>query len=66
MCVMPSEATDSVNICISHSKLTMEISCLAIFHCVREVLDFLKGEPFSQFLESPYFTRYLQWKALEK
>ena len=34
--------------------------------CKWEVLDFLKGEPFSQFLESPYFTRYLQWKALEK
>lgn len=42
-------------------------SPLTLFReCEREVLEFLKGEPFSNFLHSPYFVRYLQWKALEQ
>ncbi|KAG5446546.1 G protein-coupled receptor kinase 5 [Clonorchis sinensis] len=32
----------------------------------RELEDYLEGEPFSCFLNSLYFDRYLQWKALEK
>lgn len=30
------------------------------------VKEFLAGEPFSQFEESMYFHRYLQWKWLER
>ena len=29
-------------------------------------MEFLKGEPFGHFLDSPYFMRYLQWKGLER
>ena len=40
---------------------------LTLFNgCEREVLEFLKGEPFRNFLDSPYFVRYIQWKALEQ
>lgn len=28
--------------------------------------DFLKGEPFSDYLNSPFFYRFLQWKEYEK
>lgn len=28
--------------------------------------DFLKGKPFSDYLESPYFYKFLQWKEYEK
>lgn len=28
--------------------------------------DFLKGRPFSEYLKSPYFYRFLQWKEHEK
>jgi G protein-coupled receptor kinase len=34
--------------------------------CKKQVMEFLKGEPFTQFLDSPYFMRYLQWKAMER
>lgn len=28
--------------------------------------DFLKGKPFAEYLESPYFYKFLQWKEYEK
>lgn len=28
--------------------------------------DFLRGEPFSEYLKSPFFYRFLQWKEFEK
>ncbi|XP_029301655.1 LOW QUALITY PROTEIN: rhodopsin kinase 2-like [Cottoperca gobio] len=28
--------------------------------------DFLRGKPFSEFLDSPFFYKYLQWKEYEK
>lgn len=34
--------------------------------CMAAVKTFLAGEPFSQFQESMYFHRYLQWKWLER
>lgn len=33
--------------------------------CVVPVKSFLAGEPFSEFEQSMYFHRYLQWKWLE-
>lgn len=33
--------------------------------CVNAVKSFLEGEPFSEFEDSMYFHRYLQWKWLE-
>ena len=35
------------------------------FH-FRVVREYLSTEPFSDFLESMYFKRYLQWKWLER
>nr|XP_046245724.1 rhodopsin kinase grk7-b [Scatophagus argus] len=29
-------------------------------------MDFLRGEPFSEYLKSPFFYRFLQWKEYEK
>ena len=50
-----------------HSEKGAVGSPLTIFKdCTRDVLEFLKGEPFRTFLDSPYFLRYLQWKALEQ
>ncbi|XP_063707413.1 G protein-coupled receptor kinase 2 [Culicoides brevitarsis] len=34
--------------------------------CVNAVKSFLEGEPFSEFEDSMYFHRYLQWKWLER
>ena len=33
--------------------------------CVRSIKQFLRNEPFRQFVKSMYFQRYLQWKWLE-
>ncbi|KAH8878047.1 G protein-coupled receptor kinase 5 [Schistosoma japonicum] len=39
----------------------------ALFCPILKILeDFLRGSPFSEFLNSVYFCRYLQWKWLEK
>ncbi|CAH8500455.1 unnamed protein product [Schistosoma turkestanicum] len=38
-----------------------------LFRAILKVLeDFLRDSPFSEFLNSVYFSRYLQWKWLEK
>ncbi|XP_047451055.1 rhodopsin kinase grk7-b isoform X2 [Mugil cephalus] len=29
-------------------------------------MDFLKGKPFSEYMQSPFFNRFLQWKEYEK
>ena len=34
--------------------------------CLSIVKNYLANEPFSEFLESMYFHRYLQWKWLER
>lgn len=34
--------------------------------CVRVVHHFLSGKPFEEYQESPYFSRFLQWKWLER
>ncbi|XP_028015494.2 G protein-coupled receptor kinase 4 isoform X1 [Eptesicus fuscus] len=34
--------------------------------CVRVVHRFLSGKPFEEYQESPYFSRFLQWKWLER
>ncbi|XP_070540653.1 G protein-coupled receptor kinase 5-like [Ptychodera flava] len=37
-----------------------------LFHdCAKEIRDYLSGQPFKDFLDSMYFSRYLQWKWLE-
>jgi len=32
----------------------------------REVKDFLGGKPFEDYQQTMYFSRYLQWKWLER
>lgn len=34
--------------------------------CLSVVKNYLASEPFSEFLQSMYFHRYLQWKWLER
>ncbi|XP_019567077.2 G protein-coupled receptor kinase 4 isoform X6 [Rhinolophus sinicus] len=34
--------------------------------CVRVVHSYLSGEPFEEYQESPHFSRFLQWKWLER
>lgn len=34
--------------------------------CMRVVHSYLSGEPFEEYQESPYFSRFLQWKWLER
>ncbi|GCB65725.1 hypothetical protein scyTo_0011906 [Scyliorhinus torazame] len=41
--------------------------CKEIFtECVKAVHDYLSGEPFTEYQESMYFSRFLQWKWLER
>lgn len=37
-----------------------------IFTIFRAISNYLSGEPFSEFLQSMYFSRFLQWKFLER
>jgi G protein-coupled receptor kinase len=34
--------------------------------CRQKVREFLSGQPLIDFIDSPYYWRYLQWKSLEK
>ena len=36
------------------------------FSFFRAVRDFLSGQPLIDFVESPYYWRFLQWKTLER
>ena len=36
------------------------------FYFFRAVRDFLSGQPLIDFVESPYYWRFLQWKTLER
>ncbi|XP_073760218.1 G protein-coupled receptor kinase 5 isoform X2 [Callorhinus ursinus] len=41
--------------------------CKELFSaCAQSVHDYLKGEPFHEYLDSMYFDRFLQWKWLER
>ncbi|XP_065779499.1 G protein-coupled receptor kinase 5 isoform X3 [Muntiacus reevesi] len=41
--------------------------CKELFSaCVQSVHDYLRGEPFHEYLDSMYFDRFLQWKWLER
>ncbi|XP_055447530.1 G protein-coupled receptor kinase 5 isoform X2 [Psammomys obesus] len=41
--------------------------CKELFSaCAQSVHDFLKGDPFHEYLDSMYFDRFLQWKWLER
>ncbi|EHB13422.1 G protein-coupled receptor kinase 5 [Heterocephalus glaber] len=41
--------------------------CKELFSaCVQSVHDYLRGEPFHEYLHSMYFDRFLQWKWLER
>ncbi|XP_004428184.1 PREDICTED: G protein-coupled receptor kinase 5 isoform X1 [Ceratotherium simum simum] len=41
--------------------------CKEVFSaCVQSVHDYLRGEPFHEYLDSMYFDRFLQWKWLER
>lgn len=49
-----------------HESVTQNNSSRDLFNkCTEVVKEFLSKEPFSEFLESMYFKRYLQWKWLE-
>ncbi|XP_077204897.1 rhodopsin kinase GRK7 [Paroedura picta] len=37
-----------------------------IILAMEEARDFLKGKPFEEFQNSPYFEKFLQWKAFER
>ncbi|XP_028716591.1 G protein-coupled receptor kinase 5 isoform X4 [Peromyscus leucopus] len=41
--------------------------CKELFSaCAQSVHDYLKGDPFHEYLDSMYFDRFLQWKWLER
>ena len=40
--------------------------CVCYRPCVKQVKNFLSGDPFKEFRMSMYFHRYLQWKYLER
>nr|XP_023494212.1 G protein-coupled receptor kinase 5 isoform X2 [Equus caballus] len=41
--------------------------CKELFSaCAQSVHDYLRGEPFHEYLDSMYFDRFLQWKWLER
>ena len=39
---------------------------VTLVHLFSVVRDFLSGQPFISYMESPYYLRYLQWKSLER
>ncbi|CAG5124273.1 unnamed protein product, partial [Candidula unifasciata] len=46
--------------------MSQKKSCKALFdNCSKMVREYLSKEPFSDFLESMYFQRFMQWKWLE-
>ncbi|XP_040275113.1 G protein-coupled receptor kinase 4 isoform X2 [Bufo bufo] len=61
---LPEIPQDTVHEC----KERLEQSpCRELFKdCTRVVRDFLRGGPFEDFQESMYFSRFLQWKWLER
>ena len=64
--VVSEEAAKTVERQLQSGKEAARSPLMIFKACEREVLEFLKGEPFNHFLDSPYFLRYLQWKALEQ
>ncbi|XP_056410982.1 G protein-coupled receptor kinase 4 isoform X2 [Hyla sarda] len=61
---LPEIPQDTVHEC----KERLEQSpCRELFKdCTRVVRDYLRGGPFEDFQESMYFSRFLQWKWLER
>ncbi|KAM9331490.1 G protein-coupled receptor kinase 4 [Gastrophryne carolinensis] len=61
---LPEIAQDTVHEC----KERLEQSpCKELFKdCARVIHDYLSGVPFEDFQESMYFSRFLQWKWLER
>lgn len=64
--VVSEEAAKEVERQLHSGKEAARSPLMTFKACEREVIEFLKGEPFNHFLDSPYFLRYLQWKALEQ
>jgi len=58
-----SENYESLNL----SNLNQKDPRDEIFNPIcKSISNYLSDEPFRQFLESPKFTRFVQWKTLEK
>ncbi|XP_038944748.1 G protein-coupled receptor kinase 5 isoform X5 [Rattus norvegicus] len=48
-------------------KKLLQSPCKELFSaCAQSVHDYLKGDPFHEYLDSMYFDRFLQWKWLER
>uniref|UniRef100_A0A8C2G7Z3 G protein-coupled receptor kinase n=1 Tax=Cyprinus carpio TaxID=7962 RepID=A0A8C2G7Z3_CYPCA len=61
---LPEMAQDVVGEC--RQKLEQS-PCKELFQeCTRIVREYLSGEPFSAYQETMYFSRFLQWKWLER
>uniref|UniRef100_A0A7N6ADJ5 G protein-coupled receptor kinase n=1 Tax=Anabas testudineus TaxID=64144 RepID=A0A7N6ADJ5_ANATE len=60
------EFMDAV-VCVDHLLLCLFSSLLQLFsYFCTIVRDYLSGAPFSSYQESMYFSRFLQWKWLER
>ncbi|KAG8591292.1 hypothetical protein GDO81_000116 [Engystomops pustulosus] len=61
---LPEIPQDTVHECKERLEQT---PCKELFKdCTRVVHDYLRGVPFEDFQESMYFSRFLQWKWLER
>nr|KAF6386919.1 G protein-coupled receptor kinase 4 [Myotis myotis] len=61
---LPRISAHAVRACRLRLK---EIPSKELFkECVRVVHRYLSGKPFEEYQESPYFSRFLQWKWLER
>ncbi|XP_068132437.1 G protein-coupled receptor kinase 4 isoform X2 [Hyperolius riggenbachi] len=61
---LPEIPQDTVHECRERLEQT---PCKELFKdCTRVVRDYLSGAPFEDFQESMYFSRFLQWKWLER
>ncbi|XP_057362370.1 G protein-coupled receptor kinase 5 isoform X2 [Manis pentadactyla] len=55
------------NLASQTEEKLLQKPCKELFSaCVRSVHDYLRGEPFHEYLDSMYFDRFLQWKWLER
>ncbi|XP_056874952.1 G protein-coupled receptor kinase 5 [Takifugu flavidus] len=66
-----SESNQCVSTLLSHEQScshSLEADpCSDVFQACREALHkYLRGEPFSQYQNSMYFDRFLQWKMVER
>ncbi|XP_035874135.1 G protein-coupled receptor kinase 4, partial [Phyllostomus discolor] len=61
---LPQVPPDTVRECQLQLKETPSREVFG--ECARVVHNYLSGKPFEEYQESPYFSRFLQWKWLER